>query len=96
VKRLTTDTVKANLYTIAPNLNGAIWIIVVCYISDRFQKRALCAIFAMAVSMIGFICLGTVDVVHQFALGYFFTFLITFGVRILSFTVLSVKVAYRD
>lgn len=80
VKRLTKDTVKANLYTIAPNLSGAIWIIVMCYISDRYQKRALCAMAAVAVSMIGFICLGTVDVIHQFGLGYFFTFLLTFGV----------------
>jgi len=71
VKRITVDTIKANLFTIAPNLNGAIWIIVVCWISDRFQIRAFCAIASIAVSMIGFICLGTVDLVHQTALGYF-------------------------
>ncbi|RDW63281.1 MFS general substrate transporter-13 [Coleophoma cylindrospora] len=79
IKRLTVDTVKANLYTIAPNLNGAIWIIVMCYISDRFQIRSFCSMFAVGVSMIGFICLGTVDVAHHFGIGYFFTFLLTFG-----------------
>lgn len=76
---------KANLYTIAPNLNGAIWIIVMCWISDQFQQRAICSIIAMAVSMVGFICLGTVDLVHKTGVGYFFTFLLTFGVSLMSF-----------
>ncbi|KAF2118737.1 major facilitator superfamily domain-containing protein [Lophiotrema nucula] len=79
IKRLTKDTITANLYTIAPNLNGAIWIIAMCWVSDRFQSRALCSMIAMGVSMIGFICLGTVDLVHQTGLGYFFTFMLTFG-----------------
>ena len=80
IKRLTKDTITANLYTIAPNLNGAIWIVAMCFVSDRFQSRAFCSMIAMGVSMIGFICLGTVDLVHQTGLGYFFTFMLTFGV----------------
>ena len=80
IKRLTRKTVTANLYTIAPNLSGAIWIIVVSWLSDYYQSRAVFSIFAVAVSMIGFICLGTVDLVHKVGVGYFFTFLLTFGV----------------
>lgn len=80
IKRLTKDTITANLYTIAPNLNGAIWIIAMCWVSDRFQSRAFCSMVAMGVSMIGFICLGTIDLVRQTGLGYFFTFMLTFGV----------------
>jgi hypothetical protein len=81
IKRLTEDTITANLYTIAPNLNGAIWIMVVCTLSDYFQSRALMSVGAVAISMVGFICLGTVDLVHKVGVGYFFTFLLTFGVR---------------
>ena len=33
IKRLTKDTITANLYTIAPNLNGAIWIVAMCWVS---------------------------------------------------------------
>lgn len=80
IKRLTQDTITANLYTIAPNLNGAIWILVVSWLSDRYQSRAFWSILSISVSMVGFICLGTVDLVHQTGLGYFFTFLLTTGV----------------
>lgn len=79
IKRLTKDTIKANLYTIAPNLSGGVFIVLVCWLSDRFQQRAFCAIGSVVISMIGFICLGTVDLVHQTGLGYFFTFMLTFG-----------------
>ncbi|KAE8442752.1 hypothetical protein EG329_002892 [Mollisiaceae sp. DMI_Dod_QoI] len=79
VKRITIDTVKANLYTVAPNLSGGVFIVLICWLSDKTQQRALCAIGAVAISMIGFICLGTVDITHKTGLGYFFTFLLTFG-----------------
>ncbi|KIY00448.1 uncharacterized protein Z520_04133 [Fonsecaea multimorphosa CBS 102226] len=79
IKRLKPDTVQANLFTIAPNLNGAVWIVVVCWISDRFQARGVWSVITMGTSMIGFICLGSVDLVHKTGVGYFFTFLLTFG-----------------
>ncbi|OQU97695.1 hypothetical protein CLAIMM_03587 isoform 2 [Cladophialophora immunda] len=79
IKRLKPDTVQANLFTIAPNLNGAVWIVVVCWISDRFQARGIWSVITMGTSMIGFICLGSVDLVHKAGVGYFFTFLLTFG-----------------
>ncbi|KUJ16734.1 MFS general substrate transporter [Mollisia scopiformis] len=79
VKRITVNTVKANLYTVAPNLSGGVFIVLICWLSDKTQQRALCAIGAVAISMIGFICLGTVDITHKTRLGYFFTFLLTFG-----------------
>ncbi|OAL23908.1 hypothetical protein AYO20_10820 [Fonsecaea nubica] len=79
IKRLKPDTVQANLFTIAPNLNGAVWIVVVCWISDRFQARGIWSVLTMGTSMIGFICLGSVDLVHKTGVGYFFTFLLTFG-----------------
>lgn len=71
VKRITVDTVKANLYTVAPNLSGGVFIVLICWLSDKTQQRSLCAIGAVAISMTGFICLGTVDITHKTGLGYF-------------------------
>ncbi|KAK6075179.1 vitamin H transporter protein [Seiridium cupressi] len=79
IKRLATDTVKTNLYTIAPNLSGAVFIIVMCVLSDKFFKRALFIILSTVVSMLGFILLGTLDLTRLTGVGYFCTFLITFG-----------------
>jgi hypothetical protein len=63
--------VKANLYTIAPNLSGGVFIVLVCWLSDKTQQRAICAIVSVAISAVGFICLGTVDITHHTGLGYF-------------------------
>ncbi|KAI1488134.1 major facilitator superfamily domain-containing protein [Biscogniauxia mediterranea] len=79
VKRLTTDTVKANLYTIAPNLSGAVFIMAMCMLSDHFLQRALFIALSTTVSMIGFILLGSLDLTRLVGVGYFCTFLITFG-----------------
>ncbi|KAH8807922.1 major facilitator superfamily domain-containing protein [Xylogone sp. PMI_703] len=79
IKRLASDTVRANLLTIAPNISGGLFIVIVCWISDRYQQRALCAVGATIISMIGFIVLGTADLVHHTGAGYFCTFLLTFG-----------------
>ena len=79
IKRLTPETVKANLYTIAPNLSGAVFIIVICYLSDHFLHRAAFISLATGVAMRGFILLGALHLTHMVGVGYFLTFLITFG-----------------
>ncbi|KAH8677854.1 major facilitator superfamily domain-containing protein [Xylariales sp. PMI_506] len=79
IQRLTSDTVRTNLYTIAPNLSGAVFIILVSILSDYFFKRALFIILSTVVSMIGFILLGSLDLTRLIGVGYFCTFLITFG-----------------
>lgn len=80
IKRLAAgDAVRANLYTIAPNLSGAVFIVAACALSDYLQRRALCIILSTAVSMVGFVLLGTLDLTRLVGVGYFCTFLITFG-----------------
>ncbi|KAI1502773.1 major facilitator superfamily domain-containing protein [Biscogniauxia marginata] len=79
IKRLATETVQTNLYTIAPNLSGAVFIIVICTLSDYFLQRALFIVLSTGVSMIGFILLGSLDLTRLVGVGYFCTFLITFG-----------------
>ncbi|KAI1078462.1 major facilitator superfamily domain-containing protein [Whalleya microplaca] len=79
IKRLATDTVKTNLYTIAPNLSGAVFIVIICVLSDYYLQRALFIILSTGVSMLGFILLGSLDLTRLVGVGYFCTFLITFG-----------------
>lgn len=71
INRLAADPVRANLLSIAPNLTGGLFIVVICWISDRSQQRAFCAIGSATVSMVGFIVLGTADLVHHTGVGYF-------------------------
>lgn len=80
IKRLTIDTVKANLYTIGPNLSASVALLSASYLSDRFAQRALFACGALVVSLIGFVLLGSLDLVNMIEVGYFLTFLLTFGV----------------
>ena len=80
IKRLTTETVKANLYTIGPNLSASVALLLASYLSDRFAQRALFACGTLAVSLIGFVLLGSLDLVNLVEVGYFLTFLLTFGV----------------
>ncbi|KAE8551775.1 hypothetical protein EYB25_005665 [Talaromyces marneffei] len=79
IQRLTQDTVRANLYTIGPNLTGAFFMYVSCWVSDSIQQRGLVSIVVVSVSMIGWILLGTLDLVDHVKLGYFLTYLLTFG-----------------
>ena len=80
IKRLTTDAVKANLYTIGPNLSASVALLLASYLSDRLAQRALFACGALAISLIGFVLLGSLDLVNLVEVGYFLTFLLTFGV----------------
>ncbi|CRG88702.1 putative transporter C1039,04 [Talaromyces islandicus] len=77
IKRLTKDKVKANLYTIGPNLVASVIQISATWASDRLQQRALVASSTIIVSLLGWILLGTLDLDSHPGVGYFLTFLIT-------------------
>lgn len=77
IKRLTKDTVTANLYTIGPNLVASVIQITATYTSDRIQQRARIAAGAVVVSLLGWILLGTLNLVDHPKVGYFLTFLVT-------------------
>ncbi|TVY59486.1 putative transporter [Lachnellula cervina] len=79
VKRLTIDTPRANLYTVGPNLTAAFIQLTTSWFSDKIQQRATVAAGVLLVSLIGFVLLGTLDLIHNVKVGYFITYLITFG-----------------
>lgn len=76
IKRLTKDTVKANLYTVGPNLVASVVQLTMTWLSDRYQQRATYASGSLVVSILGWILLGTLDLVNQPKVGYFLTYLI--------------------
>ncbi|KAJ3539835.1 hypothetical protein NM208_g5323 [Fusarium decemcellulare] len=80
IKRLTVDTIKANLYTIGPNLEASVALLLASFLSDRYAQRALFACGALSISLVGFVLLGSLDLVNLIEVGYFLTFLLTFGV----------------
>lgn len=77
IKRLTTEATTANLYTVGPNLVAAVFQVSICWLSDRYQQRASFACATTVVSLIAWILLGTLDLVHLPQVGYFLTYLIT-------------------
>ncbi|KAI0173364.1 MFS general substrate transporter [Hypoxylon sp. FL1284] len=79
IKRLTSETTTANLYTVGPNLTASIFQVSVCWLSDRYQQRATFACATTAVSLVAWILLGTLDLVRLPQVGYFLTYLITFA-----------------
>ncbi|KAI6083002.1 MFS general substrate transporter [Hypoxylon rubiginosum] len=79
IKRLTIDSTTANLYTIGPNLTASVVLLTTTYFSDRYQQRAYAACITLFVSLIAWVLLGCLDLVNSVKVGYFLTFLITFG-----------------
>lgn len=77
IKRLTTDTTTANLYTVGPNLVAAVFQVSICWLSDHYQQRASIACATTVLSLVAWILLGTLDLVHLPQVGYFLTYLIT-------------------
>ncbi|KAI1373214.1 MFS general substrate transporter [Hypoxylon crocopeplum] len=79
IKRLTSEATTANLYTVGPNLTAAVFQVTICWLSDRYQQRATFACGTTVISLIAWILLGTLDLVHNPQVGYFLTYLITFA-----------------
>ncbi|KAK4687543.1 hypothetical protein P7C73_g2583, partial [Tremellales sp. Uapishka_1] len=78
IGRFEFSTVKTNLYTVAPFVCGTIVLLVTSWSSDRFRERG----FHLASSLV-FVIIGCVILVAlpttSIHVGYFATFLITFG-----------------
>ncbi|KAL4930432.1 MFS transporter/fungal specific transcription factor domain-containing protein [Aspergillus undulatus] len=82
VARLGYDTVKTNLWTVAPNLVGAVVLLAVAKSSDIFRERSLHIIFSLIVSLVGMLILASIDVANNKAVSYFACFLLAAGAYI--------------
>ena len=84
VERFNFDTVKTNLYTVAPNIVGSVFLVCVAFSSDYFKDRCFHLAACLSITCIGFIILATVDVANDIAVGYFACFLLCCGGFIVS------------
>lgn len=79
VARFGYSTVKTNLYTVAPNIVGSVFLVAVAQSSDWFGERSLHLALCLCVTCVGFIILAAVDVAKNVAVGYFACFLLCCG-----------------
>ena len=79
IARLGWGKVKTNLYTVAPNVSGAVSLLVLAFASDYTKIRSPFVALGFALTMIGFIIYAVVDVKTQINVAYFACFMMTWG-----------------
>ncbi|KAJ5981749.1 hypothetical protein N7499_009197 [Penicillium canescens] len=79
VQRLGYSVVKTNLWTVAPNLVGAVFLLCVAKSSDYFRERTFHIVFSLTVSLVGMIILTAIDVEGNKGVAYFACFLMAAG-----------------
>ncbi|KAG0633780.1 major facilitator superfamily domain-containing protein [Tuber brumale] len=79
VERLGYSVVKTNLYTVAPNITGAIMLLILAFTSDFTRLRSPFITLAFSFPLIGFIIYASIDVLHDKQTAYFATFMMCWG-----------------
>ncbi|KAH9903753.1 major facilitator superfamily domain-containing protein [Xylariomycetidae sp. FL2044] len=80
VQRIVKDTIKVNLYTVAPNITGAVMLLVLAFTSDGFRLRFPFICLGFAFTFIGFIIYAALPHVEtQTQVAYFATFMMCWG-----------------
>lgn len=79
IARLGYNTVKTNLYTVAPNVSGAVMLLILAFASDLTRLRFPFIAFGFLFTFIGFIIYATIDINTQLHVAYFACFMMTWG-----------------
>lgn len=79
VKSLGYSTVKTNLYTVAPNVSGAVVLLILAFASDHTRLRFPFIALGFALTLIGFIIFAAVDLKTQLNVAYYACFMMTWG-----------------
>jgi len=80
VSRLGYPTVKTNLYTVAPNISGAIMLLILAFCSDAARLRSPFITLGFLLTFSGFMIYASInDVEAQIKLAYYATFMMTWG-----------------
>lgn len=77
IGRLKYSTVKTNLYTVAPNVSGAVMLLILAFASDYTRWRFPFVAAGFIFTFIGFIIYVAIDVEHQLHVAYFASFMMT-------------------
>ena len=80
IGRLGYGTVKTNLYTVAPNVSGAIMLLILAFASDLSRLRFPFIAAGFLFTFIGFIVYVGIDVEKQLHVAYFASFMMTWYV----------------
>ncbi|PFH54444.1 hypothetical protein AMATHDRAFT_72247 [Amanita thiersii Skay4041] len=73
------STIKTNLLTVAPNIVGTVALLILTFSSDYFRERSIHICIPLATAVVGFIVLGSIDVLQHRNVAYFACFLLTMG-----------------
>lgn len=79
VGRLRYDTIKTNLYTVAPNCVGAVVLLLLAFSSDHARLRFPFIAAGFILTFVGFIIYATIDVTRELHVAYFACFMMTWG-----------------
>ena len=77
IGRLGYDTVKTNLYTVAPNVSGAVMLLILAFTSDLTRLRFPFIAAGFLFTFIGFCIYVGIDVENQLHVAYFAAFMMT-------------------
>jgi MFS family permease len=79
IGRLGYSTVKTNLYTVAPNVSGAVMLLVLAFASDYTRLRFPFVALGFLFTFIGMTIYAGIDVEHRLQVAYFASFMMTWG-----------------
>lgn len=79
INSLGKSTVMTNLYTVAPNVWGAVSLLILAFSSDHFKVRSIFICIAVLSTLIGFAVFGALDTHKHIGAAYFSCFLMTTG-----------------
>jgi MFS family permease len=77
INRLGYSTVKTNLYTVAPNVSGAVVLLILAFLSDWTRWRFPFIALGFLFTFVGFIIYVAIDVEHDINVAYFASFMMT-------------------
>ncbi|KAK5172974.1 uncharacterized protein LTR77_003096 [Saxophila tyrrhenica] len=79
VARLGYSTVQTNLHTVAPNITGAVMLLLLAFASDYTRWRFPFVALGFFFTFMGFIIYASIDVVTNLKVAYFACFMMTWG-----------------
>ncbi|KAL1584495.1 hypothetical protein WHR41_06353 [Cladosporium halotolerans] len=79
VARLGYGTIKTNLYTVAPNVTGAVMLLVLGFASDYTRWRFPFVALGFFFTFMGFVIYAAIDVESSLQVAYFACFMMTWG-----------------
>lgn len=79
VSRLGYNRVKTNLYTVAPNVSGAVMLLILAFASDYTRWRFPFIVAGFLFTFTGFMIFVSIDVLNNLNVAYFSCFMMTWG-----------------